>query len=336
MAKLNPDETVVNARIVYWGIEGAGKTANLQALHRKLRSDTRGEIEREATRIDSTVEYETLPIELGEIRGLRTRIQMIAVPGGSSQAPTRKQLLDQIDGIVMVVDSRRECIHQNADSLNELREMLRDYGRALEDVPLVLQYNKRDLSDPFVIEELHRRLDVPSAAVFEAVAIENSGVLQTLSTLAKHVIRNLRSQTFKVDSRDARDPEPSKEDREQRDQTAQRTAPEIEPASEPTPSSRLEHAILSGEEHPDASAIDDLAREAEEIFDTPWDDAAVDLESPEGAQIDAEFSIASVGVATRSGDRAVRVPLVVADKQGRRSKLVLTLQLDPLLEGDPD
>ena len=124
MAKLNPDETVVNARIIYWGIEGAGKTANLQSVYRKLRSDSRGEIAREATRIDPTVEYETLPIELGDIRGLRTRIQMIAVPGDSGQAPTREQLLDQVDGIVMVVDSRRECSDDNTASLNELREML--------------------------------------------------------------------------------------------------------------------------------------------------------------------------------------------------------------------
>jgi hypothetical protein len=336
MAKLNPDETVVNARIVYWGIEGAGKTANLQALYRKLRSDSRGEIEREATRIDSAVEYETLPIELGEIRGLRTRIEMIAVPGGSGQAPTRKQLLDQIDGVVMVVDSRKELIDQNADSLNELREMLRDYGRVLEDVPLVIQYNKRDLSDPFSIEELHRRLDVPGAAVFEAVAVETTGVLQTLSTLAKHVIRNLRSQSFEVESGGSDDASPRKENLEQPGDAAQDAASGGSPASEATPSSRMEQEIHAEDDHPEISAIDDLARQAEETFDPPWDDAVIEVESPDGAQIDAEFSIASVGEATRSGDRGVRVPLVVADKQGRRSKLVLTIQLDPMLADDPD
>ena len=336
MAKLNPDETVVNARIIYWGIEGAGKTANLQSVYQKLRSDSRGEIVREATRIDPTVEYETLPIELGDIRGLRTRIQMIAVPGGSGQAPTRKQLLDRVDGIVMVVDSRRECIDDNTASLNELREMLRDYGRALEDVPLVLQYNKRDLSDPYVIEELHRRLDVRGAAVFEAVAVETTGVLQTLSTLAKHVIRTLRDQTFDPERRETNEPEPHAEGREQPVQAAQDTASDISPASERTPSSRIEDAILSGEEHPEASAIDDLAREAQGVFDTPWDEIADDVDSPHGAQLDAEFTIASVGEATRSGDRGIRIPVVVADKVGRRSKLVLTIQLDPFLEGDHD
>jgi hypothetical protein len=336
MAKLNPDETMVNARIVYWGIEGAGKTENLHSVYRKLRSDSRGEIEREASRIDPTVEYETLPIELGEIRGLRSRIQMTAVPGGASQAPTRKQLLDQVDGIVMVVDSRRECIDDNAASLNELREMLRDYGRALEDVPLVLQYNKRDLSDPYVLEELHRRLDVTGAAVFEAVAVETTGVLQTLSTIAKHVIRSLRGQKFDVERSETDEPALLEEGREQPEKAAQDTGSGVELTSEPTPLSRMEDAVLSGEEHSEASAIDDLAREAQEVFDAPWDEVAVDVESPRGAQLDAEFSITSVGEATRSGDRGVRVPVVVSDKQGRSSKLVLTIQLDPLLEGDRD
>jgi signal recognition particle receptor subunit beta len=193
MAKMNSDETAVNARILYWGHDGSGKTANLHSIHRKLRADHRGEIQREATVIDPTVEFETLAIELGEVGGLKTRIQMIAVPGGADQAPTRKQLLDQVDGIVMVIDSRRERIEENASSLAELREMLLEYGRNLEDVPLVLQYNKRDLSDPYALEELHRKLDVNGAAVFEAVATENSGVLQTLSTISKHVIRSLRA-----------------------------------------------------------------------------------------------------------------------------------------------
>jgi hypothetical protein len=197
---------------------------------------------------------------------------------------------------------------------------------------MVLQYNKRDLADPYVIEELHRRLDVPGAAVFEAVATETTGVLQTLSTLAKHVIRKLRSQTFEVGRSASDGPELRKANPEQ----VGDAAPEASLGSEPTPSSRMEDAILAEDEHSDTSAIDELAREAEEAFDAPWGDVAVELEPADGAQIDAEFSIASVGEATRSGDRGVRVPLVVADKQGRRSKLVLTIQLDPLQTEDPD
>lgn len=333
MARLNSGDAIVDARIIYWGIEGAGKTANLLAVHRGLRPDHRGEIEREATRIDPTVEFEILPIELGEIGGLRTRIQMIAVPGGRDQAPTRKQLLDQVDGIVLVIDSRLDSLEDNAASLQELRDMLSDYGRSLEHVPLVVQYNKRDLSDPYALEELHRTLDIRGAAAFEATATEGSGVLQTLSTLSKHVIRSLRGQRF------APAPTPEPATRSAAVAAAQPPAspdPAAEPAEAPasprTPAQRMEDAIVSSAEHPEAAAIDDLAEQAESAFAAPWEELDDDDDDSRGAQLGPELSITSVGEATRSGERGIRVPIVVADKDGRTSSLVLTVQLDPLLE----
>jgi len=332
MAKMSYDETAVNARILYWGLDGSGKTANLDSIHRKLRADHRGEIQREATLIDPTVEFETLAIELGEVGGLKTRIQMIAVPGGADQAPTRKQLLDQVDGIVMVVDSQRERIEENVSSLVELREILLDYGRNLEDVPLVLQYNKRDLSDPYVLEELHRKLDVNGAAVFEAVATENSGVLQTLSTISKHVIRSLRGQQFSTEA-EAK-PEPGDSLSGLQAQAEPTRTPEIDPVAELTPATRMEDAILSEEEHPEADALDDLAASAQTALDTPLAELEDESEPFAAAQLDSEFSIASVGEATRNGERGVRVPLVISDKAGRTSNLVLTIRLDPLLDGE--
>lgn len=182
----------VNARIVYWGIEDAGKTANLQAIHARLRPDHRGPLEEIPTRLDPSVCHERLMIELGQIAGQRTQIEIIAVPGSADHAITRKQLLDQVDGIVFVVDARRECIDQNLASFEELRQGLAAYGRRLETLPLVVQYNKRDLSDPYVLEELHRKLELRHAAVFEATATEGSGVLQTLTTISKRVVRALR------------------------------------------------------------------------------------------------------------------------------------------------
>jgi signal recognition particle receptor subunit beta len=326
MAKMSSDETAVNARILYWGIDGSGKTENLQSIHRKLRADHRGEIQREATLIDPTVEYETLAIELGEVGGLKTRIQMIAVPGSVDQAPTRKQLLDQVDGIVMVIDSRRERIEENAASLEELRAILLDYGRNLEDVPLVLQYNKRDLSDPYALEELHRKLDVNGAAVFEAVASEDTGVLQTLSTLSKHVIRSLRGQQFSAAAEAESAPaEPASEPQ---------ATTEIDPAAEVAPETRMEEALLAEEEHPEASALDDLTASAQTALDVNWDELEATSDPLAAAQLDSEFSIASVGEATRSGERSVRIPLVVSDKGGRTSSLVLTIRLDPLLDED--
>jgi len=194
MAKVSRDATEVNARIVYWGCEGAGKSANLHAAFAKLRPDHRGEIKQVPTRIDPTVGYELLPISLGEIAGTRTQIEMVAVPGHAEQTPTRKQLLDQVDGIVLVADARPERAEANLASLRELRQALAAYGRRLEQVPLVVQYNQRDRSDPYAIEDLHRRLALGSTPVFEAVATDGTGVLQTLSTISKRVIRALRDQ----------------------------------------------------------------------------------------------------------------------------------------------
>jgi signal recognition particle receptor subunit beta len=193
-ARLEPgsDRREVNARIVYWGASGAGKATNLRSIHRKLRPDHRGKLEAVPTRLDPSVCSYKLPIELGEIAGVKTRIQVIAVPGGPEQAPTRKQLLDRVDGIVFVVDARRERIDDNVAALEELRGALAAYGRALESVPLVVQYNRQDQSDPYVLEELHRKLDVKGAAVFEATALDGTGVLPTLTTISKRVVKQLR------------------------------------------------------------------------------------------------------------------------------------------------
>ena len=132
MAKVSSESAEVNARIVYWGIEGAGKRTSLRKVATKLRPDHRGEMRSVPTPLDPSVASTVLPIELGEIGGMRTRIEMVAVPGAPEQAPTRKQLLDQVDGIVFVVDARRERIDENVASLDELRKALADYARSIE------------------------------------------------------------------------------------------------------------------------------------------------------------------------------------------------------------
>jgi signal recognition particle receptor subunit beta len=127
----------VNARIVYWGIEGAGKRTSLAGVYRKLRPDHRGEMRDVPTRFDPSVSYTVLPIELGDVGGLRTRIELVAVPGAPEHAPTRKQLLDQVDGIVLVVDCQRERAEENLTSLEELAKALEDYARSIDEIPLV-------------------------------------------------------------------------------------------------------------------------------------------------------------------------------------------------------
>ena len=179
----------VNARILLWGLEGSGKTTTLETIHAKLREDLRGPLRRETTRLDPTVFFESLSITLGEVGGVGTQLDLIAVPGASDQVMTRKQLLDEVDGIVLVLDCSAERIEDNCESIAELRASLEAYGRTLETFPVVLQYNKRDIADPFAIEDLHRRIGLEQCAVFESIATTGHGILSTLTTISKHVVR---------------------------------------------------------------------------------------------------------------------------------------------------
>ncbi len=342
-------EPAVNARILYWGIPGAGVTSNLHAVAAKLRPDHRGELREMPTRFDPTVSYEVLPISLGDIAGVRTEIQIVGAPGEPEQAPTRKQLLDRVDGVVFVVDSQRDRIDENTASFQELKQALAAYGRRLDAVPLVIQYNKRDLADPFALEELHRRLDASGAAVFEAVATERTGVLQTLSTISKKVIRTLRDQggpAAEVGAAPAAPqptaapappqpmaaPELALESPPPPAPTSAETAPLSPADSDPALTDRMAAALEREEEkHPEAEAVAATASEAEALLETPSFSAA-DLPQPGGVRLGPDVSIVSVGEATRAGERAVRVPIVLGDSLGDTTTLVLTLSLDPLVD----
>jgi hypothetical protein len=334
MAKVMAESAEVNARILYWGIAGAGKHTSLQMVSARLRPDHRGDLTDTPTRFDPSVSYTVLPIELGDIAGLRTRIELVAVPGEPEHAPTRKQLLDEVDGVVLVIDSQESRIDENAAIVEELRKSVGDYARRLEALPLVVQYNKRDLSNAYVIDELHRRLRLGNATVFETVATEGTGVLQALSTISKKVIRALRGESIPAHRPAAPPPPPPT--------PARRAAPPLElevdeplasapPPLEPSPATRLEEAILA-----ETGAADDgdaLAQveAARSLLEQPWHDAG-DVPAPAvGVRLGADLSIVSVGQASRVDDRSVRIPIVLGDGDGETSTLVLTIRLDPVL-----
>jgi len=329
MAEIRTGDSQVDARVVYWGIEGSGKTTNLKAVFAKLRPDHRSDLREVPTRFDPTVCYEVLPIELGEISGVRTRIQIVAVPGAEEHGPTRKQLLDRVDGIVFVVDSRSDCIDRNLASFDELRTSLSAYGRSLDEVPLVVQYNKRDLADPYVLEELHRKLDLGGGAVFEAIATEGSGVLQTLSTISKRVIRSLRERPADVPGPGpVAEPAPAPQPAE-----AEAVAEPEGVAGEGSAAERMEEAILGEDAHPEAGAIEAASRATEELLDAPaWPEISGEIERSRGARIGPGLCIVSVGEATRTSERSIRIPLVLGDPDGETATVALTIQLDPLVD----
>lgn len=316
MAKVSREAAEVNARIVYWGAEGAGKSANLRSAYTKMRPDHRGELREVPSSLDPAASYEVLPISLGEVAGIRTQIELIAAPGQSDQVATRKQLLDQVDGIVLVIDATADRVDANMESYEELRRSLAAYGRNLTDIPFVLQYNKRDLADPYALEDLHRKLDSGSVAVFESVATEGTGVLQTLSTISKQVIRSLRNQALPL-------PLPGKD-----------TAPDP-PRAEASSAERMEAAILDEASSPDRAALDAAAQSAQTLLDqqSPWPQAG-EIEAGSGVRIGPDLTIVSVGHASRCGDRSVRIPLVLGDAEGGTSTLVLTIQLDTIPDGE--
>ena len=313
MAHLTPDRTQVHARIVFWGIPGAGVSSNLRVIHQKLRSDHRGELRSVPTRLDPTTQYEVLPIELGQVNGLRTQLQVIAVPGGPEHGPTRKQLLDEVDAIVFVADSRPEQHDADVASLDELRGALGDYGREIDELPVVLQYNKRDEADPYAIEELHRRLALPHAAVFEAVASSGKGVLQTLTTVSKRVVRVLRDS--ELEAREERPLEP---------------APAAAPAAPPRDETMLMEEAILAEGGDEGDALEALSPSS---LDVGVRSPAPDEKQGHGARIGPDFEIVSAGQARLAGQRSVELPLVLGNPEGETVTLRLTLSLDPLLDG---
>jgi mutual gliding-motility protein MglA len=191
MGTADRDAREIHGKIVYFGAAGAGKTSNLGFIQRKLKREHRGELKRLTTR-EGVASHETLPVQLGAVRGYKTSIQISSVPGAADATALRRQLVDGVDGIVFVADLRPERHDATLAALAELRQHLAAQGRKLEDVPLVVQYNRRDQADENAVERLHRRLGMRAVSCFEARADEGTGVLQTLTTLSKLVLLELR------------------------------------------------------------------------------------------------------------------------------------------------
>lgn len=331
------DDGAISARILYWGVEGAGKSTNLSVIYQRLRPDNRGELESHGTRLDPTVTYEVLPIELGQLSGKRTRIQITAVPGAREHAPTRKQLLDQVEGIVFVVDAQRERIDENLASFEELRSSLGAYGRSLDDLPLVIQYNKSDLSDPYALEELHRKLETRGAAAFEATAQDGIAVLDTLTTISKRVIRSLREREAAAAAATAVTsavPETPTHAALPKANTA--TAPLDVTEAHPMP---LATAIQEQAGDPGAERAAETAFAAQALLEPAFDEIreeALDvdpaelasLESDLGAAHTSRFELAQAGPAVPAADGTVRVPLRLRDAAGNEVALALTLRLE--------
>jgi hypothetical protein len=183
------------AKIVYYGPGLCGKTTNLHYIYAKTSPQSRGEMVSLETETDRTLFFDLLPIDVGVIGGFKTRLQLYTIPGQVFYNTTRKLVLKGVDGIVFVADSQNAMMEANLESLKNLRDNLTELGVKIEDIPLVLQLNKRDLPNVADIDLLRAQLDPEGKHDFlEAVAATGVGVFETLKQISKLTLRTLRSR----------------------------------------------------------------------------------------------------------------------------------------------
>ena len=192
MSFINYSSREINCKIVYYGPGLCGKTTNLQYIYNKTNPEAKGKMISLATETERTLFFDFLPLSLGEIRGFRTRFHLYTVPGQVFYDASRKLILKGVDGVVFVADSQMERTEANIESLENLRDNLKEQGYDLDKLPYVVQYNKRDLPNASPLDELQEILNPTNVASYEAVATTGIGVFDTLKAVAKLVLTELK------------------------------------------------------------------------------------------------------------------------------------------------
>jgi signal recognition particle receptor subunit beta len=195
MSLVNYSTREITSKIVYYGPGRSGKTTNLQYIHGQVPEDRRGRMVSLATETDRTLFFDFLPLDLGTISGFQTRFQLYTVPGQVYYDATRKLVLQGADGVVFVADSQRAQRDENVESFRNLQVNLLEQGVDPRTIPIVLQYNKRDLPDVMSVEEMDDLLNYRDLPRFEAQALGGIGVFDTLKGISELVLRRL-SQRF--------------------------------------------------------------------------------------------------------------------------------------------
>ena len=224
MSMINYASREINCKIVYYGPGLGGKTTNLEHIYGKVQPDTRGKLISLATETERTLFFDFLPVDLGTIRGFKTRFHLYTVPGQVYYNASRKLILKGVDGIVFVADSQIERMEANQEAMQNLYDNMAEYGYDLTKMPFIIQYNKRDLPNAAPIRELQAALNpgwevmeaqrmrvtpdpyhsgenlveqiptgewVEHATYFEAVAVNGDGVFDTLKAVSKMVLKTL-------------------------------------------------------------------------------------------------------------------------------------------------
>ena len=192
MSLVNLQAREISIKVVYYGPGLGGKTSSLQYIHRALKPESRGQLVSLATGADRTLYFDFLPVKLPKLRGFNVRVQLYTVPGQVHYNSTRKLVLNGCDGVVFVADSQKDRESANIESLDNLRDNLREQALALDSIPLVFQWNKRDCQDLITVSSLTRALNPRKAPAFETVAMSGRGIFEALKAITTEVLQDLR------------------------------------------------------------------------------------------------------------------------------------------------
>jgi mutual gliding-motility protein MglA len=192
MSFVNYHTKEINCKIVYYGPGLGGKTTNIQYIYQKTSTQNKGQMITLNTENERTLFFDFLPLDLGEIRGFRTRFHLYTVPGQVFYEASRKLILRGVDGLVFVADSQVERMEANIESLQGLERNLSEQGYDLGKVPLIMQWNKRDLPNIVPVEDLQFQLNKRKVPAIEAVATSGQGVFETLKMVSKSVLLNIK------------------------------------------------------------------------------------------------------------------------------------------------
>jgi len=195
MSFINYSSREISCKIVYYGPGLCGKTTNLVYIYKKINPDSKGKMISLATETERTLFFDFLPLALGSIKGFKVRFHLYTVPGQIFYDASRKLILRGVDGVIFVGDSQVERMEANLESMDNLGKNLKEQGLNLEDIPFVIQYNKRDLPNVVPFEEMNKALNPRKVPSYEAVAATGQGVFDTLKEIAKIVIFKLKKKS---------------------------------------------------------------------------------------------------------------------------------------------
>ncbi len=197
MSFINYTTKEINCKVIYFGPGLGGKTTNIQYIYEQTQQSDRGKLVTLSTENERTLFFDFLPLAIGEVRGFKTRFHLYTIPGQTFYEVSRQFILKGVDGIVFVADSQTERMEANIESFESLEKSLEKQGYDIHKLPLVFQYNKRDLPATVTIQELEATFNPMHRPYFEAIAHRGQGVMDTLQSVSQLVIRELKGEVKK-------------------------------------------------------------------------------------------------------------------------------------------